>query len=71
MQKTLLSNFKKRFQTRLAAACGVAQPVIARVETGESDPRPSTLLKILAPLGKTLEVVDLDDALLSGGLGCG
>lgn len=33
----------------------------------DSDPRLSTLLKILAPLGKTLDVVDLEGARLTGG----
>lgn len=33
----------------------------------DSDPRLGTLLKILAPLGKTLDVVDLEGARLTGG----
>lgn len=40
---------------------------MAGLETGESDPRLSTLLKILAPLSKTLEAADLNAACLSGG----
>ena len=38
---------------------GVAQPVIARMEKGTTDPRIETVLKVLAPLGKTLAVVPL------------
>jgi predicted transcriptional regulator len=38
---------------------GVRQPVIARLENGETDPHLTTILKILRPLGKTLAVVPL------------
>ena len=48
-------------QAKLAAAAGVKQPVVARLETGVNSPRLDTLLKVLMPLGKTLKVVDLDD----------
>ncbi len=46
-------------QARLAAAAGVKQPVIARLETGINSPRLDTLLKVLTPLGKTLRITDL------------
>ena len=46
-------------QSRLEKASGVSQPVIARLERGETAPQLDTLLKVLAPLGKTLKVVDL------------
>ena len=49
-------------QAKLASAAGVKQPVVARLETGVNSPRLDTLLKILTPLGKTLRVVDLGDA---------
>lgn len=49
-------------QARLAAAAGVKQPVVARLETGVNSPRLDTLLKVLTPLGKTLKIVDLVDA---------
>ena len=39
---------------------GVKQPVIARMEKGKTNPRLDTVLKVLAPLGKTLQVVPLD-----------
>ena len=47
-------------QMSLSKMSGVKQPVIARLETGNSDPRISTILRILAPLGKTLKVVPID-----------
>jgi DNA-binding XRE family transcriptional regulator len=50
-------------QLQLEGMSGVRQPVIARMETGASSPRLDTLIKVLAPLGKTLRVVDLDAAL--------
>lgn len=50
-------------QAKLASAAGVKQPVVARLETGVNSPRLDTLLKILTPLGKTLQVIDLGDAI--------
>ena len=38
---------------------GVKQPVIARMENGSTTPNLSTVLKVLAPLGKTLYIGDL------------
>ncbi len=49
-------------QAKLASAAGVKQPVVARLETGVNSPRLDTLLKILTPLGKTLQVIDLGGA---------
>ena len=46
-------------QAQLESMTGVRQPVIARMETGASAPRLDTLMKVLAPLGKTLRVVDI------------
>ena len=46
-------------QSGLESASGVSQPVIARLERGETAPQVDTLLKVLAPLGKTLAVVDM------------
>ena len=46
-------------QKRLESLCGVKQPVIARMESGASDPQLGTVLKILSSLGKTLEIVPL------------
>jgi DNA-binding XRE family transcriptional regulator len=47
-------------QKQLEALSGVRQPVIARLERGSTDPQLSTLIRVLAPLGKTLAVVPLD-----------
>ena len=48
-------------QAKLAAAAGVKQPVVARLETRVNSPRLDTLLKVLTPLGKTIRIVDLAD----------
>ncbi len=48
-------------QTRLGEAAGIRQSVISRIEGCEISPQINTLLKLLAPLGKTLAIVDLKD----------
>ncbi|MBQ7241535.1 MAG: helix-turn-helix transcriptional regulator [Firmicutes bacterium] len=48
-------------QKQLEEMSGVKQPVIARIERGNTTPNLSTVLKILAPLGKTLYIGDLKD----------
>ena len=47
-------------QKELEAVSGVKQPVIARLERGSTDPQLSTIIKVLAPLGKTIAIVPLD-----------
>jgi len=47
-------------QKKLEELSGVKQPVIARMEKGSTDPQLNTVLKVLAPLGKTLAVVPLE-----------
>ena len=47
-------------QKQLEELSGVKQPIIARMETGTNVPQLSTVLKLLAPLGKTLAVVPLE-----------
>ena len=47
-------------QKKLEELSGVKQPIIARMERGETSPQIDTVLKVLAPLGKTLAVVPLD-----------
>lgn len=47
-------------QKKLEELSGVKQPVIARLERGATNPQIDTILKILAPLGKTLAIVPLD-----------
>lgn len=46
-------------QKKLEELSGVKQPVIARMEKGGTSPQLETVLKILAPLGKTLYLDDL------------
>ncbi len=43
-------------QRALAAASGVPQPQIARIERGLTSPRLATLERLLAPTGTSLEV---------------
>jgi ribosome-binding protein aMBF1 (putative translation factor) len=49
-------------QKKLEAMSGVKQPVIARMEKGSTSPQLDTVLKVLAPLGKTLYIGDLPRA---------
>lgn len=47
-------------QKKLEELSGVKQPVIARMKKESTSPQIDTLLKVLAPLGKTLTIVPLD-----------
>ncbi len=49
-------------QKKLEELSGVKQPIIARMEKGNTSPQLTTILKVLAPLGKTLAVVPLEIA---------
>lgn len=49
-------------QRELEQLSGVKQPVISRMEAGMTSPHLDTVIKVLAPLGKTLSVVDLPAA---------
>ena len=46
-------------QKKLEELSGVKQPIIARMEKGSTSPQIATILKVLAPLGKTLAIVPL------------
>ena len=46
-------------QSQLAEMCNVKQPVIARMESAVHSPQIDSLLKILTPLGCTLQIVPL------------
>lgn len=48
-------------QKQLEELSGVKQPIIARMEKGSTSPQLSTILKVLAPLGKTLAIVPLEE----------
>ena len=47
-------------QSQLAEICNVKQPVIARMESAVHSPQINSLLKILAPLGYTLQIVPIN-----------
>lgn len=47
-------------QKKLEEMSGVKQPIIARMEKGSTSPQLDTVLKVLAPLGKTLAIVPLE-----------
>lgn len=51
---------QKISQRKLEILSGVKQPVISRLENGDTNPTIATLLKVLKPLGKTLSIVDLE-----------
>jgi DNA-binding XRE family transcriptional regulator len=46
-------------QRKLAELSGVKQPAIARLESMKSTPRIDTLIKLLNPLGYTIEIAPL------------
>ncbi len=48
-------------QKKLEELSGVKQPIIARMEKGITSPQLDTILKVLAPLGKTLAVVPINN----------
>ena len=52
-------NEKGITQRKLEELSGVRQPVIARIERGHISPQIDTIVKMLAPLGKTLGIVPL------------
>ncbi len=46
-------------QSQLAEMCNVKQPVIAQMESAVHSPQIDSLLKILTPLGYTLQIVPM------------
>lgn len=46
-------------QSQLAELCNVKQPLISRMESSSHSPQIDSLLKILTPLGYTLQIVPL------------
>ncbi|MDE5717269.1 MAG: helix-turn-helix domain-containing protein [Lachnospiraceae bacterium] len=46
-------------QSQLAEMCNVKQPVIARMESSVHSPQIDSLLRILTPLGYTLQIVPI------------
>ena len=53
-------NEKKISQRKLEELTGIRQTTITRIENGKNSPSVDTMIKILAPLGKTLAVVPID-----------
>jgi predicted transcriptional regulator len=47
-------------QRELEQLSGVKQPIISRMEAGTTSPQLDTVLRVLAPLGKTLAVVPIE-----------
>ena len=47
-------------QRKLEELSGVKQPVIARMEKGSTTPQIGTVIKVLAPLGKKLAIVPIE-----------
>ncbi|MDR2885142.1 MAG: helix-turn-helix domain-containing protein [Deferribacteraceae bacterium] len=52
-------NNQKISQRELERMSGIRQPIISRLESGATDPMLDTVLKLLASLGMTLEVVPM------------
>lgn len=48
-------------QSQLAEICNVKQPAIARLESSIHSPQIDSLLKILLPLGYTLQIVPIGE----------
>jgi len=53
-------NSKGLSQRDLEDLSGVKQPIISRMEAGITSPQLDTVLKVLAPLGKTLYIGDIN-----------
>ncbi|MBR2177006.1 MAG: helix-turn-helix transcriptional regulator [Clostridia bacterium] len=60
--KTLISIREEQgiSQRQLAEMIGIKQPAIARLESGRAAPNINTLKKLLAPLGYTLTISQID-----------
>ena len=46
-------------QIQLAKMCDIKQPIIARIEASTHSPQVDSLLRILVPLGYTLQIVPI------------
>ena len=56
-----LRNDNKISQKQLEKLSGIKQPMIARIESGETIPRIDTILKMLKPIGMTLKIVPIEN----------
>lgn len=50
---------KELTQSELAKICGVKQPVIARLEKAVHSPQLDSLLRVLVPMGYSLQIVPI------------
>ena len=57
-------------QRELEQLSGVKQPIISRMEAGVTSPQLDTILRVLAPLGKTLYIGDLKQPPIVDETGC-
>ena len=55
-----LRNEHKITQKQLEELSGIKQPMIARIENGDSMPRIDTFLRLLEPMGLTLKIVPIE-----------
>lgn len=56
-----LRSSKKISQKQLEELSGIKQPMIARIENGDSIPRIDTLIRLLKPMGLTLKIVPIEE----------
>ncbi|MBP5160065.1 MAG: XRE family transcriptional regulator [Lachnospiraceae bacterium] len=47
-------------QTELSKRCGIKQPMLARMEKNVHSPQLDSLLRVLTPLGYTLQIIPLE-----------
>ncbi|MDO5440533.1 MAG: helix-turn-helix transcriptional regulator [Erysipelotrichaceae bacterium] len=52
----------KLSQAQYGKICQLPQSVIGRIETKATHPCISTIIKLLAPVGKTIKVVDIEES---------
>lgn len=55
-----LRNEHKITQKQLEELSGIKQPMIARIENGDTIPRIDTLIRLLEPMGLTLKIVPIE-----------
>lgn len=55
-----LRNEHKITQKQLEELSGIKQPMIARIENGDTIPRIDTLLRLLKPMGLTIKIVPIE-----------
>lgn len=56
-----LRNANKITQKQLEELSGIKQPMIARIENGDTIPRIDTLMRLLEPMGLTIKIVPIEE----------